>query len=123
MDYRADYTEWGREYGTVNIHGEEDCSERDAGESECNEYEYFCPECDGELEYDFFHDVDAEGEDVDSQNGKPAPVILNPTTNSESVDTITRPCPDCMNNISYLASDVEVECPHCGFSEKNSLFG
>lgn len=75
LKYDSEYTEWGHEYGTCDLEGNDfEEEDRESNDSENNNTEYRCPECD-----EIIHDLDDiqdeepgddEEEDEDEDNSR-----------------------------------------------------
>lgn len=75
MQWNAQQTSWGSAYGTINMDGDEEEDGCDSDESENNDYEYFCPECEHSLPYNFFEEEDEEDEEEEEIEINTEPTI------------------------------------------------
>lgn len=70
--YSANYTEWGREYGTADLNGDIiDTDNRDCDDSETIDIEYECPECNSCISPDEILDELPDDEDDQDEEDNP----------------------------------------------------
>ena len=114
MNYECNYTEYGTASGTVDMNGDEETEDHSNGDSDYNEYEYKCPECDCQLEWDFFSNEDDyyEGEEEEEVAAhKPEAIICNAQVNKI---TVQRKCKECNHSFSELINEESSFCEKCG---------
>ena len=117
LSYSADYTEYGTEYGTCSVTGDDwECDERNLNDTENNgNTNYECPECNETLDPD---DVLDELPEEDEDEEVSEEVTLTNTDNSEE-DSITDGghliTPIRSNNIQVAEGfdDYSIKCPEC----------
>lgn len=63
MAFRCKYTEYGNAFGDRYPSGDEDINDTNCHDSDYDEYEYECPECEASLHWDFFESDDDEEEE------------------------------------------------------------
>jgi hypothetical protein len=125
LNYNAHYTEYGNEYGSCSLSGD-DCEsdERNSDDGECNDYEYQCPECEHslspddiiegnnmELSADSESDEDDEDdEDSDTDGGEN---VINPLRIPEQKPMKrSYVCPEC-HHVNFRDINEASFCEEC----------
>ncbi len=75
LKYTSDYTEYGSEWGTCDLDGDDwNCDDRDFSDSENNNAEYQCPNCEHDIDIDELldelSDCDEENSEDDNQSNE-----------------------------------------------------
>lgn len=68
LKYEADFTDYGREWGTCSTDGDDtNCDDRECNDGETNDFQYRCPNCDHDVSPDDILDS-SELEDNDDED-------------------------------------------------------
>jgi hypothetical protein len=117
LNYNAHYSEYGMEYGSCNLNGD-DCEsdERNGDDGDTQDYEYQCPECDHELSPDDIINSDDDDSDSESDDDE---------DNEDDEDNVTDGGDNVINPLripeqkpmkrSYICP----ECHHVNFRDPN----
>lgn len=70
--WRADYSGYGTAWGTVDPEGHEEWDDDEINDSETGDKTYECPNCNHELDEDFFDTPDEDEEEVEVDKPTPA---------------------------------------------------
>jgi hypothetical protein len=109
LGYACDYTEYGRESGSCDLGGN-DCSsdDRDGNDYDTDNYTYFCPECN--------HEINLDDDLLDEPSSEMTPRESHATPTARPRARMVPP----INRADELP---KIECPEChkiNFREDNS---
>jgi ssDNA-binding Zn-finger/Zn-ribbon topoisomerase 1 len=128
LNYAAEYSEYGNEYGICDPNGDNNESdERNSNDGETNNYEYACPNCEAGVSLDDIldHRPDEDSEDDESDE--------------DVADPESEPDADCINDSAAvirpgthgISGELQrktvrsMECPQCkhiNYREPNEAF-